>query len=70
MARFFAFMSLFAGGMLVLVVANNLLLLFIGWEVMGLCSYLLIGFWYAREYEPDPKNPQNCLRVGRLSKHL
>lgn len=58
MARFFAFMSLFAGGMLVLVVANNLLLLFIGWEVMGLCSYLLIGFWYAREYEPDPKNPQ------------
>lgn len=58
MSRFFAFMSLFAGAMLVLVVANNLLLLFIGWEVMGLCSYLLIGFWYAREYDPDPKNPQ------------
>ena len=40
--------------MLTLVVADNLLLLFIGWEVMGLCSYLLIGFWYARTY-PDPK---------------
>lgn len=56
--RFFAFMSLFAGAMLTLVVADNLLLLFVGWEVMGLCSYLLIGFWYAREYEPDPKNAQ------------
>jgi NADH-quinone oxidoreductase subunit L len=52
-ARFFAFLSLFAGAMLTLVVADNLLLLFIGWEVMGLCSYLLIGFWYARTY-PDP----------------
>jgi NADH-quinone oxidoreductase subunit L len=51
-SRFFAFLSLFAGAMLTLVVADNLLLLFIGWEVMGLCSYLLIGFWYARTY-PD-----------------
>jgi len=47
--RFFAYLSLFAGAMLVLVVADNLLLLFIGWEVMGLCSYLLIGFWYEKE---------------------
>ncbi|MEP7289420.1 MAG: NADH-quinone oxidoreductase subunit L [Chloroflexota bacterium] len=46
--RFFAFLSLFAGAMLTLVVADNLLLLFIGWEVMGLCSYLLIGFWYEK----------------------
>ncbi len=46
--RFFAFLSLFAGGMLLLVVADNLLLLFIGWEIMGLCSYLLIGFWYEK----------------------
>ncbi len=53
-SRFFAFMSLFAGSMLVLVVADNLLLLFVGWEVMGLCSYLLIGFWYGRNYD-DPK---------------
>ncbi|MBI5669973.1 MAG: NADH-quinone oxidoreductase subunit L [Chloroflexi bacterium] len=48
-ARFFALISLFAGAMLTLVVADNLLLLFVGWEVMGLCSYLLIGFWYEKE---------------------
>jgi NADH-quinone oxidoreductase subunit L len=52
-SRFFAFLALFAAGMHTLVVADNLLLLFVGWEVMGLCSYLLIGFWYAKEYE-DP----------------
>src|SRR5690606_25740320 len=43
--RFFAYLSLFAGAMLTLVLADNLLLLFIGWEVMGFCSYSLIGFW-------------------------
>jgi NADH-quinone oxidoreductase subunit L len=48
-ARFFAFISLFAFGMLTLVVADNLLLLFVGWEIMGLCSYLLIGFWYGKD---------------------
>jgi NADH-quinone oxidoreductase subunit L len=48
-ARFFAFISLFAFGMLALVVSDNLLLLFIGWEIMGLCSYLLIGFWYGKD---------------------
>ncbi len=48
-ARFFALISLFAGAMLTLVVADNLLLLFVGWEVMGLCSYLLIGFWFEKE---------------------
>src|SRR5258708_150008 len=48
MTRFFAYLSLFASGMLTLVVADNLLMLFIGWEVMGLCSYLLIGFWYEK----------------------
>jgi NADH-quinone oxidoreductase subunit L len=48
-ARFFAFISLFAFGMLTLVVSDNLLTLFIGWEIMGLCSYLLIGFWYGKE---------------------
>jgi NADH-quinone oxidoreductase subunit L len=52
-ARFFAFISLFAFGMLTLVLADNLLLLFIGWELMGLCSYLLIGFWYARPSARD-----------------
>ncbi len=53
-SRFFAFMALFGGSMLALVVADNLLLLFMAWEVMGLCSYLLIGFWYARNYD-NPK---------------
>lgn len=48
-ARFFALISLFAFAMYLLVVSDNLLTLYIGWEVMGLCSYLLIGFWYARE---------------------
>jgi len=48
-ARFFALISLFAGAMLTLVVADNLLLLFVGWEIMGLCSYLLIGFWFEKE---------------------
>lgn len=53
-SRFFALMSLFGGAMLLLTVADNLLFLFIGWEIMGFCSYALIGFWYARDYE-DPK---------------
>ncbi len=53
-ARFFALMSLFAGAMLLLVVSDNLLLLFVGWEIMGFCSYSLIGFWYAREYHLKP----------------
>ncbi|MGE0468337.1 MAG: NADH-quinone oxidoreductase subunit L [Nitrospira sp.] len=44
--RFFAYMGLFIGAMLLLVLADNLLLLFLGWEGVGLCSYLLIGFWY------------------------
>ncbi|HEY3247301.1 MAG TPA: NADH-quinone oxidoreductase subunit L [bacterium] len=47
-SRFFAYLSLFAGSMLTLVLANNFLLLYIGWELVGLCSYLLIGFWYER----------------------
>ena len=46
--RFFCFLALFAGAMLGVVVANSLLLLFMCWEVVGLTSYLLIGFWYAK----------------------
>jgi NADH-quinone oxidoreductase subunit L len=44
--RFFGYMNLFVGSMLTLVLADNLLLLYLGWEGVGLCSYLLIGFWY------------------------
>lgn len=50
-SRFFAIMNLFVAAMLVLVLADNLLLLYLGWEGVGLCSYLLIGFWYQ-----DPSN--------------
>ncbi len=49
--RFFASMNLFVAAMLVLVLADNLLFLYVGWEGVGLCSYLLIGFWY-----PNPAN--------------
>jgi NADH-quinone oxidoreductase subunit L len=50
-ARFFAYMNLFVSAMLVLVLADNLVLLYLGWEGVGLSSYLLIGFWYE-----DPNN--------------
>ena len=45
-SRFFAYMNLFVASMTILLLADNLLLLFLGWEGVGLCSYLLIGFWY------------------------
>jgi NADH-quinone oxidoreductase subunit L len=52
-SRFFAFLALFAFGMYVLVISDNLLTLFVGWEIMGLCSYLLIGFWFAKPSARD-----------------
>jgi NADH-quinone oxidoreductase subunit L len=67
-SRFFAYMNLFVGSMLVLVLADNLLLLYLGWEGVGLCSYLLIGFWYK-----DPINGRAAMkafivtRVGDVS---
>lgn len=48
-ARFFAYLNLFVCSMLILVLADNLVLLYLGWEGVGLCSYLLIGFWYLEE---------------------
>jgi NADH-quinone oxidoreductase subunit L len=48
-ARYFSYLNLFAAFMLVLVLGSNFLILFIGWEGVGLCSYLLIGFWYERQ---------------------
>jgi NADH-quinone oxidoreductase subunit L len=50
-ARFFTWLSLFVFAMLILVMADNYLLMFVGWEGVGLCSYLLIGFWFER---PEP----------------
>jgi NADH-quinone oxidoreductase subunit L len=46
--RFFTYLNLFTFSMLLLVLANNYLLLFVGWEAVGLCSYLLIGFWFEK----------------------
>lgn len=51
LCRYFAYMNLFVAAMLLLVMADNLLLLYLGWEGVGLCSYLLVGFWYR-----DPDN--------------
>jgi NADH-quinone oxidoreductase subunit L len=52
-SRFFGFFGLFAFAMFALVVTDNLLGLYIAWEIMGLCSYLLIGFWYGKESARD-----------------
>ncbi|MCL4294316.1 MAG: NADH-quinone oxidoreductase subunit L [Anaerolineae bacterium] len=70
-ARFFAYISLFAAGMLLLVIADNLLLLFIAWEVMGLCSYLLIGFWFEKTYPDADKlaRPRGLLQTLQFWKY-
>lgn len=49
--RFFTYLNLFIFAMMNLILADNFLLLFLGWEGVGLCSYLLIGFWYDRKFE-------------------
>jgi proton-translocating NADH-quinone oxidoreductase chain L len=48
-ARYFSYLNLFTGFMLILVMASNVLLMFVGWEGVGLCSYLLIGFWFEKK---------------------
>jgi NADH-quinone oxidoreductase subunit L len=47
--RYFAFLNLFSFSMLILVLSDNFLLLYVGWELVGLCSYFLIGYWYHKE---------------------
>lgn len=61
-SRFFAYMNLFICSMLILVLANDLLLLYLGWEGVGLCSFLLIGFWYN-----DPLNAELNAYAARKS---
>jgi NADH-quinone oxidoreductase subunit L len=51
-ARYFAYLNLFMAAMLTLVLGNNYLVMFVGWEGVGLCSYLLIGFYYDQEFPP------------------
>ncbi len=62
-ARFFAYLNLFMAMMLVLVLADNFLVLFVGWEGVGLCSYLLIGFNYRDMFDPDRN--MSCADAGR-----
>ena len=62
--RFFSYISLFTFAMLMLVMSNNLLQLFFGWEAVGLVSYLLIGFWYTRPTR-DLRQPQGVPRQPR-----
>src|SRR5476649_1759088 len=52
-ARYFSYLNLFAAFMLVLVLGSNFLVMFVGWEGVGLCSYLLIGFWYQKPTASD-----------------
>jgi NADH-quinone oxidoreductase subunit L len=55
-ARYFCFLNLFIFAMLNLVLADNFLLMFLGWEGVGLCSYLLIGFWYEKKFTGNAAN--------------
>lgn len=66
--RFFAYLNLFLFSMLVLVLGSNLLVLFLGWELVGLCSYLLIGFWFEdRANAAAAKKAFITNRVGDVS---
>jgi NADH-quinone oxidoreductase subunit L len=66
--RYFAYLNLFLASMLILVLGSNLLTLFLGWELVGLSSYLLIGFWFERaEYATAAKKAFITNRVGDVS---
>lgn len=63
--RFMSYLSLFTGGMLLLVAASDLITLLVGWELIGVCSYLLIGFWFHRL--SATKAAQKAVLVNRVS---
>jgi NADH-quinone oxidoreductase subunit L len=66
-SRFFAYLNLFTASMLILVLASNLVLMFVGWEGVGLCSYLLIGFWFEnKSYAAAGRKAFVANRVGDL----
>lgn len=66
--RFFSYLNLFVFFMLILVMANNYVLMFVGWEGVGLCSYLLIGFWFKnQEYNNAAKKAFIMNRIGDLA---
>jgi hypothetical protein len=64
---YFAVHSLFAAAMLTLVLADNFLLLYVAWELVGICSYLLIGFWHER---PQAREDRRCWAFDRHPPHL
>ncbi len=67
MHKFFSYLNLFIFFMITLVIGSNLLVLFIGWEGVGLCSYLLIGFWYKnQDYNDAAKKAFIMNRIGDL----
>jgi NADH-quinone oxidoreductase subunit L len=67
MHKFFAYLNLFVFFMITLVIGSNLLVMFIGWEGVGLCSYLLIGFWYKnQEFNDAAKKAFIMNRIGDL----
>lgn len=67
MHKFFAYLNLFVFFMITLVMGSNLLIMFIGWEGVGLCSYLLIGFWYKKQdYNDAAKKAFIMNRIGDL----
>jgi NADH-quinone oxidoreductase subunit L len=66
--RFFAFLNLFLGFMLVLVTGNNFLMMFVGWEGVGLCSYLLIGYWWDKKGEIGWQNANAARKAMILNR--
>ena len=62
--RFFAYLNLFVASMLVLVLGSNFLVLFVGWELVGLCSYLLIGFWFG--HRPNATAAKKAFVTNRI----
>ena len=68
-SRFFAYLNMFLAFMLVLVTGNNLLMLFVGWEGVGLCSYLLIGFWFDKAHGEGWRN-SNAARKAFIANRV
>src|SRR5687767_15568225 len=68
--RFFAYMGLFMFSMLILVMGSNFLMMFVGWEGVGLCSYLLIGYYFDRKEAGDASRKAFITnRIGRSEEH-
>ena len=66
-ARYFAYLNLFIFSMLILVLGDNYVIMFIGWEGVGLCSYLLIGYWFTNgNYNYAAKKAFIMNRIGDL----